>query len=207
MIGALPETLTVGGIEYPIRTDYRNVLDVFEAFQDPDLTEIEKWEIAIYMMFECFSCYDDAFEAAEEGFLVEGVESGFQIDEAMKQISWFISAGMPDGINLEKPVYDWKQDEQLIFSSVNKVAAREVRKPEEYLHWWTFLGYFREVGEGTFLFITGIRHKLNKGKKLEKHEKEFLAHNKELVKLEKPKTREEQEQEDAYNALLDEVLG
>lgn len=198
MIGALPETLTVGGEEYPIRTDYRDVLQVFEAFQDPELTQEEKWIVAIYLMFDGFSSADDVIQAAQDGF---------SLGEAMEQISWFISTGMPDGINLEKPVYDWKQDEQLIFSSVNKVAAREVRNPKEYLHWWTFLGYFREVGEGTFLFITGIRNKLNKCKKLEKHEKEFLAHNKELVKLEKPKTKEEQEQEDAYNALLDEVLG
>ena len=41
MIGALPEVLTVGGEDCPIRTDYRNVLDVFEAFQDP---ELEQWE-------------------------------------------------------------------------------------------------------------------------------------------------------------------
>lgn len=198
MIGALPEHLTVGDTDYPIRSDYRNVLDVFEAFNDPELTQNEKWEVAIYMLFEDFSCADDVEEA---------IKNGLNADEAIKQISWFISAGMPDGIDLEKPVYDWKKDEQLIFSSVNKVAARETRDPESYLHWWTFLGYFREVGEGVFLFITGIRNKLNKGKKLEKHEKEFLSHNKELVKLEKPKSKEEQEQEDAYNALLNEVLG
>lgn len=206
MIGALPEVLTVGGEDYSIRTDYRNILDVFEAFQNPELTDTEKWEVAIYMIFECFSCYDDAFEAAKAGFLVEGAENGFPIDEAIRQISWFISAGQPEKQVLEKPTYNWKQDEQIIFSAVNKVAGRETRELE-YLHWWTFLGYFNEVGEGTFSFIVGIRHKLNKGKKLEKHEKEFLAQNKELVKLEKPKTREEQEQEDAYNALLDEVLG
>lgn len=206
MIGALPETLTVGGVEYPIRTDYRNVLDVFEAFQNPDLSDVEKWEVAIYMMFECFSCYDDAFEAAEAGFLVEGAENGFPIDEAIKQISWFISAGQPEKEVLEQPTYNWKQDEQMIFSAVNKVAGQETRELE-YLYWWTFLGYFNEVGEGTFSFIVGIRHKLNNGKKLEKHEKEFLSHNKELVLMKKPLTKEEQEQEDAYKSLLDEVLG
>ncbi len=206
MIGALPEALTVGGEEYPIRTDYRNVLDVFEAFQNPDLSDVEKWEVAIYMMFECFSCYDDAFEAAEAGFLVEGAENGFPIDEAIKQISWFISAGQPEKEVLELPTYNWTQDEQMIFSAVNKVAGRETRELD-YLHWWTFLGYFNEVGEGTFSFIVGIRHKLNKGKKLEKHEKEFLFHNKELVLMKKPLTKEEQEQEDAYKSLLDEVLG
>ena len=51
MIGALPEALTVGGEDYSIRTDYRNILDIFEAFQNHDLSDVEKWEVAIYMMF------------------------------------------------------------------------------------------------------------------------------------------------------------
>lgn len=197
MIGALPEALTVGSEDYPIRTDYRNVLQVFEAFQDPELTQEEKWIVAIYLLFEDFSCANDVLEAAQDGF---------DLGEAMKQISWFISAGQPEKQVLEQPTYNWTQDEQMIFSAVNKVAGRETRELE-YLHWWTFLGYFNEVGEGTFSFIVGIRHKLNKGKKLEKHEKEFLSHNKELVLMKKPLTKEEQEQEDAYKSLLDEVLG
>lgn len=197
MIGALPETLSVCGVEYPIRTDYRNVLQVFEAFSSTELYDQEKIIVSTYLIFEDFSCDDDVWEA---------VKNGFDINEAQEQIKWFISEGLPDGINLEKPVYSWVQDEQIIFSAVNKVAGKETRELE-YLHWWTFMGYFRELGEGTFSFVTGIRHKLNKGKKLEKHEKEFLFQNKELVKLEKPKTREEQEQEDEYKALLDEVLG
>lgn len=197
MIGALPEALTVGGEDYSIRTDYRNVLQVFEAFQDPELTQEEKWIVAIYLLFEGFSCDDDVLEAAQDGF---------DLGEAMKQISWFISAGQPEKQVLEQPTYNWTQDEQMIFSAVNKVAGRETRELE-YLHWWTFLGYFNEVGEGTFSFIVGIRNKLNKGKKLEKHEKEFLSHNKEMVLMKKPLTKEEQEQEDAYKSLLDEVLG
>lgn len=197
MIGALPETLTVGGADYPIRTDYRNVLQVFEAFQDMELTQEEKWIVAIYLLFEGFSCDDDVLEAAQDGF---------DLEEAIKQISWFISAGQPEKQVLEQPTYNWTQDEQIIFSAVNKVAGRETRELE-YLHWWTFLGYFNEVGEGTFSFIVGIRNKLNKGKKLEKQEKEFLSHNKELVLMKKPLTKEEQEQEDAYKSLLDEVLG
>lgn len=197
MIGALPESLMVGGEDYSIRTDYRNVLQVFEAFQDPELTQEEKWIVAIYLLFEDFSCADDVLKTAQDGF---------DLGEAMKQISWFISAGQPEKQVLEQPTYNWTQDEQMIFSAVNKVAGRETRELE-YLHWWTFLGYFNEVGEGTFSFIVGIRNKLNKGKKLEKHEKEFLSQNKELVLMKKPLTKEEQEQEDAYKSLLDEVLG
>ena len=197
MIGALPEVLTVGGEDCPIRTDYRNVLDVFEAFQDPELEQWEKWIVAVYMIFEEFSCADDVFMAVQEGF---------DMEETQKQILWFISAGQLEKEVLEIPTYNWTQDEQMIFSAVNKVAGRETRELE-YLHWWTFLGYFNVVGEGLFRDIVRIRHKLNKGKKLDKDEKEFFSHNKELVLMKKQLTKEEQEQEDAYNALLDEVLG
>lgn len=197
MIGALPESLTIDGVDCPIRSDYRNILHIFEAFSDPDYSEEEKCIMATYLFYEHFSCVRDALEA---------IRNGFNVEEAFKQMQWFISAGLPDGIRLEAPVYDWKQDEQMIFSAVNKAAGKEVREVD-YMHWWTFLASFREVGEGTFSFVVGIRNKLNRGKNLEKHEKDFLAHNKELVKLERPKTKEELEQEAEYKALIDEVLG
>lgn len=197
MIGALPEALTVDGVEYPIRSDYRNVLQAFEAFSDPDLERTEKWIVAIYLLFENFCCADDVLEAAE---------SEFSLKEAARQITWFVTAGAPEKNIVELPLYNWRQDEQMIFSAINKVAGKETRELE-YLHWWTFLGYFNEVGDGTFSFIVGIRNKLNKRKKLEKHEEEFLRNNKELVRLERPKSKEELEQEAEYKALLDEVLG
>lgn len=197
MIGFLPDSLTVAGVDYSIRSDYRNILQIFEAFQDPELEEWEKWVVAIYLLFEDFCCLDDTLEA---------LENGFDLQEAIEQISWFISAGQPEKEILEQPTYDWQKDEQMIFSAVNKVAGHEIREVD-YMHWWTFLGYFNEIGEGSFSFIVGIRDKLNRGKKLEKYEKEYLARNKKLVKLEPPKTKEEQEQEAEYKALLDEVLG
>lgn len=197
MIGALPETLMVGEREYPIRSDYRNVLQVFEAFQDPELYPEEKHIVSIFLLFEDFTCSDDV-EAA--------VEEGFDAEEAVRQISWFISAGKPESEKSDLPNYSWKQDEQMIFAAVNKVAGTETRELP-YLHWWTFLGYFNEVGEGTFSFIVGIRNKLNDGKKLEKHEEEFYSKNRKLVKIQPVLTEEQQEQEDAYNALLHEVLG
>ncbi len=191
MIGTLSKTLTVGGVEYDIDTDYRNVLRIFEAFEDPELSQEEKWIVAIFRMFSSFCDDDDVLQAAQDGF---------DISEAQKQILWFIAAGHPEKQIIELPVYSWSQDEQIIFSAVNKVAGRETRELK-YLHWWTFLGYFNEVGEGTFSFIVGIRNKLNKGKKLEKHEKEFLSHNKDLVRLEKRKSKEELEVEAHYKEV------
>lgn len=196
MIGLLPESLSVGGVEFPIRSDYRNVLQVFEVFNDPELEPAEKWIVAIYLLFEDFFCADD---------VLESLENGFPIEEAMKQINWFIAAGKAPGKVMELPVYDWAHDEQMIFSAVNKVAGKETRELD-YLHWWTFLGYFNEVGEGTFSFVVSIRNKRNKGKKLEKYEQEFFNNNRELVTLERPMTEEEREAEEAHRAKIKRVL-
>lgn len=197
MIGGLPETLTVGGREYPIRTDYRDVLQVLEAFSDEELEHIEKWIVAVYLLFEDFSCADDVLEA---------VEDGFDLGEAVGQISWFLSVGKPEEKDRDAPLYDWKQDEQMIFAAVNKVAGREVREAD-YMHWWTISGYVNSVDKDDFwTFVISIRDKLNKKKKLEKNEREFLNKNRELVILEKRKTKEEQELEMRYKALLDRML-
>ncbi len=197
MIGGLPETLTVGGREYPIRTDYRDVLQVLEAFSDEELEHIEKWIVAVYLLFEDFSCADDVLEA---------VEDGFDLGEAVGQISWFLSVGKPEEKDRDAPLYDWKQDEQMIFAAVNKVAGREVREAD-YMHWWTISGYVNSVDKDDFwTFVISIRDKLNKKKKLEKNEREFLNKNRELVILEKRKTREEQELEMRYKALLNRML-
>lgn len=197
MIGGLPETLTVGGREYPIRTDYRDVLQVLEAFSDEELEHIEKWIVAVYLLFEDFSCADDVLEA---------VEDGFDLGEAVGQISWFLSVGKLEEKDRDAPLYDWKQDEQMIFAAVNKVAGREVREAD-YMHWWTISGYVNSVDKDDFwTFVISIRDKLNKKKKLEKNEREFLNKNRELVILEKRKTREEQELKMRYKALLNRML-
>ncbi len=196
MTGELPKTLTVGEVEYTIRTNYRNILRLFDALSDPELYPEEKQIVSVYMIFRDFSCADDV-EAA--------VEAGFDIVEAVKQIAWFIAAGRPEKKD-DFPTYSWKQDEQMIFSSINKVAGTETRE-QPYLHWWTFIGYFNEIEEGTLTFIMGIRNKRNKGKRLEKHEEEFLSKHKELVEIRPILSKEEQEQEDAFQALVDEVLG
>lgn len=197
MIGGLPEALAVGDTEYPIRSDYRNVLQVFEAFSDPDLKAGEKWIVAIYLLFEDFSCADDVEEAAR---------NGFDAEEAARQITWFISAGKENKKDGERPVYDWEQDEQMIFSAINEVAGREVREAE-YMHWWTLAGYLNSVDkDSVFSYIVGIRDKRNHNKKLEKHEKEFYRKNRDLVDIKPRKTAEELAEEAERKRILDMVL-
>ena len=91
---------------------------------------------------------------------------------------------------------DWNQDAPILIPTVNKVAGKDIRA-EKYMHWWTFLGLFMEIGESTFATVVGLRDKKKRGKKLEKWEQEFYKNNKSLVDLKvKQIERSEEEKEE-----------
>lgn len=181
MIGRLPTQLLVDGQMYDIRTDYRDCLLIFEAFNDPEMSEQEKQIAMIEILYK---------------------EVPDNLQEAAKQAVWFLDCGNEldsDGPS-EKALYDWNQDEQMIFSAVNKVAGHEVRM-DEYMHFWTFISLFHGIGESLFSIVVSIRDKKNHGKKLDKVEQEFYRKNKALIDLRKKLTKEEKEEQDRINAM------
>ena len=186
MIGVLPQSLPIGGVEYPIETDYRNILIFLSACNDPDLSAGEKLLILMKRL------YRDSFEKIPQEHM----------EEAILQAKWFVDCGQ--GEDDKKPagkVMDWEQDEPLLFPAINKVAGMETRAAS-YIHWWTFMGYFMEIEEGTFSAVLGIRQKKVKGKKLEKWEQEFYRNNRKLCDVKKRYTEEEQAEIDYWNKLL-----
>ena len=162
----LPRTLLVGGEEKPINCDFRDIILICNAFNDPELTSSEKTQVMLNNLY-----VDDWWEFSN-------------IEEAIKQAIWFIDWGKEYSEKENGPrLMDWEQDYNLIVSAVNlKVNAVDVRELP-FMHWWTFLGYFSDRGECQFSTITSIREKLNKGKKLEKWEKEVLRDNREQIIL------------------------
>lgn len=189
MIGELPTALVVGGKPYKIRSDYRVILNIYQAFEDPDLTEQQK-------CYVCVKCLYVDFESISADYMQEAVDKAY----------WFVGGGdMPQDNVQQAKTLDWEQDESIIFPAVSKVAGYEVRSVP-YLHWWVFLGLFNEIGEGLFSEVISIRSKINKGKKLEKHEREFYRTHKNLIKLKDKKSAkqiaEEQEDQEFLNQLL-----
>lgn len=180
MIGLLPRKLEVDGIEYEIRSDFRVALLIFEAFNDSELNNAEKATI-------CLECLYTVIPENTE--------------DAYKKAIWFLDGGDIPKSKLNKKTFDWKQDESLIFSAVNKSAGFETRAIE-YLHWWTFLGYFSEIGEGLFSQVINIRTKRAKGKKLEKWEREFFNEHREMIELKKSYTNDEKAEIDRLNTML-----
>ena len=186
MIGALPPSLNVAGIDYPIETDYRNILIAMAACADPEYTDKEKLYILMRRL------YRDSLKLIPEDC----------IPEAAEKAKWFLDCGQTS--EEKKPprrLIDWEQDEAIIFPAVNKVAHMEVRAVQ-YIHWWTFMGYFMEIEEGTFSTVLGIRQKRAKGKSLEKWEKEFYRNNKDICDIRTRYTEEEQEEIDHIKSIF-----
>lgn len=187
MIGKLPTSLKVNGIDRAIRSDFRVALLIFQAFNDPELSDQEK----AWVMLECL--YEDFENMPPE-----------DIEEAINKAVWFLDGGVMQEdtrYKSSKKIIDWEQDEQMIFSAVNKVAGKETRSLD-YLHWWTFLGYFNEIGEGLLSTVISIRQKKNKGKKLEKYEQEFYRANKSLIDIKTRLSAEEQAEKENLLKLL-----
>lgn len=186
MIGELTKTLKVNNVEWAIRSDFRVALNIFEAFNDPELNGREKTTVMLDLLYEDFkSMHSNDY------------------DEAIKQALWYLDGGKNyENAKNTKKVMDWEQDEQIIFSAVNKVASKEIRE-EKYLHYWTFLGYFNEIGEGLFTTVISIRQKKNRGKKLEKYEQDFYRNYKDLIDLKEKYTEQEQEEMERLKKLFD----
>lgn len=175
----LPTTLEVGGVERKIRTDYRVMLDIFEMFNDPDMTSQEKALAAIMILYEDF----------------EKIKSK-DYNEALKKCFWFMNGGKEDSEeNKKKPtLVNWEKDFSLMVTPINKIAGQDIRGMN--MHWWTFLSYYMEIdSKCVFATVVSIRSKLKKGGvgKLDKAEKQFYYENKELVDLPIQLSQEEQD--------------
>lgn len=179
----LPTTLNIQGTKYPIRSDFRDILNILTRTSDPDMEAWEKQEVMYRII------YPDWQAIPASAF-------GVACEKAVE----FIDYTTPD--NRPKPrTMDWEQDAAIIMPAVNKVAGKEVRAAE-YMHWWTFLGYFMEIEEGMFSQVLAIRQKRARGKKLEKWEREFERNNAALVKLEKKESLEQRREKETIMKWL-----
>lgn len=189
----LPTSLNVGGRNYKIRTDYRVILDILTAMNDPDIfepemTEEEKQLERALTMLQIFYIDFDTMPSSDW-------------QEASEKACEFIDCGIKDDGKQKPRLIDWEQDAPVIVPAVNKVCGKDVRSVK-YMHWWTFFGYYMEIGECTLATIVSIRDKKRRGKKLEKWEQEFYRNNKKLVDLKTKKIERSEEEKEALRKLF-----
>ena len=164
----LPTSITIGDRQYQITNegDYRVVLDCFRALSDSELSEDEQVLASLLIFYNEFTDLDDL---PNDQDIINGL-----ITEMCK----FFNCGQEDsiGASTSQQVIDWDGDSTIIAAAINNVAHTEIRSVP-YCHWWTFMGYYMSIGESVLSTVVGIRDKLNRGKELEKWEKEFKTQN------------------------------
>ena len=105
----LPTSVTIGGHNFPVRYDFRVIMDIFEAINDPDMDDQER-VIAVLTMF-----YPDYKNLPD-------------CEEAVKKLFWFINGGEEAADRRRGPkLMDWQQDYRLIIAPINPVLGQETR--------------------------------------------------------------------------------
>ena len=178
----LPTKVKICGEYYSVRYDFRVILDIFGALNDPNLNGNER-AVAVLTMF-----YPD-------------YETISDYEAAIKELYKFISCGEETEKGQKHgKLIDWSQDFKLIVSPINRILGKEIRSiPYDLdtntggLHWWTFVSAFQEIGDCFFAQVVRIRNKKARGKKLDKSEQEFYRQNKDIISI---KTRYSEKEEE-----------
>ena len=170
----LPSTVTISGIEYPIRTDFRTILEILVMLDDPDLTDADKTAALLRIFY---------------------VNRPPEAELALQAFTDFVDPRQTARTSAthNTRLIDWQQDFDLMVAPINHILGFECRAAE-YLHWRTFLSAYLEIPpESVFARVLRIREKLRTGKKLEKYEKQWYSKNRDLVHL-KPKFSKAEEE-------------
>lgn len=179
----LPKSIIINDVECDIAYDFRDALQIFQILNDPDLLEEERILVAMQYFYKTDD-YTMDFSAAALG-MFQFLTGGKYEEDSNKQDS--------------KPLYDWDQDFDIIVAPINRTLGFDVRGTEE-LHWWTFLSAFMEIGECTFNTFVGIRDKLNRNVRLEKHEEKIYKDHRDRIVL-------KHKYDSTTQALMDEIMG
>lgn len=169
--------MEVGEDTFPIRSDFRAVLDIFTALSDPDLDDMEKRYVTLVIF------YPSIDEMPEELY-----------QTALEKCFWFVNGGKEESKNASQGpgLLNWEYDFPYIISPINRVIGCDVRGLE-YMHWWTFLAAFNEIGDCTLAQILRIRKLKRQGRLKDKSDIEWYKRNRDLVDIPVKLTEEEED--------------
>lgn len=143
--------LETGTFNIRCKGNYLMILDCFDALNDMSLDKEERIIASLMIFYE-------GIDAVTDITLLGDIEKAYKA-----MVKFFNCNQETIGMKANHKLIDWKRDEQLIVSAINNVSGKEIRN-EEYIHWWTFMGYYLAIGECPLSTIVSIRNKIVKGK-------------------------------------------
>lgn len=176
VIDPLPDMVRVGGINVPIRTDFRVWLMLEQLLDDTEVDGNERIMLALSL------CFEDIPE---------------DIDEAVHALIWFYRGGQPEDKRLTKMaersqpkrVYDIDQDAEYIYSAFLQSYGIDLTTAN--MHWWQFRALLRSLPESClFCKIMGYRS-ISLSSIKDKDERGRIAQKQALYRLRTGKSEEE----------------
>ena len=166
----LPLVVNADGAKLKIRKkcEHRHILRCIKVLNDVSLP-IECRNYCAFVMF-----YENYKDAVTDNQQVTAVREMMRIISATSKADYESSAKKA---NNKPSLVNWEKDYKYIAPAVSKVLGYDIRTPQKYTHWWTFISAYMETKDSYFNQIVAIRSKRQKNKNLEKWEKEFLVEN------------------------------
>ena len=84
----LPTSVEINGMEFPIRYDFRVILDIFEALNDPELDDQERSFVVLHMFYPDFERLTDYNTAIHEMFRFINMDQKEEQKKQPKLVDW-----------------------------------------------------------------------------------------------------------------------
>ena len=186
LVDQLPTAFEIDGKNFDIDTDFRTCINIIMAFEDPELTNIEKQLVMLENLYQ-----DQPENTAE----------------AIRMAVKFLNGGSEEkeSESVYSPrVYSFTKDAQYIFSAFLQTHGIDLQTVD--MHWWKFLALFMDLGsDTTFSNIVSLRKKIKTGKAT-KEEKEAAREIEHILDLPEDDDRsiDEKEAELEFLRLVEE---
>lgn len=170
----LPDTITVKGTEFPIRTDFRTWIRFSEIMSSSERVEKNLAE-SIKLIFGCLP------PSLEE--TVSGMMDFFAVRT--------VTDSKESVVRNKKRIYDFAYDAPLIVAAFRQQYGIDLLQSD--MHWYEFRALLAGLTESTlFVKVIGYRN-MNLGDIKDKDRKAFYRQMKEVYRLPDNRTEEERE--------------
>lgn len=166
---------------YPISASFRTGIKMSKCMSDPDLSDMERFYIASYLLFPK-RCPEP--------------------QEAAKAIEWFMTEFNHDNYQQKKNediIMDWDMDQWRIYAAFRNQYHIDLQKAE--MHWFVFMGLLGNLQESSLTHVMDIRQKKITSK-MSQEEKNAYRSAKKIFGIKAPKdekiTPEEQARIDEF---------
>lgn len=170
---AAPKTVSIAGVEVPIRWDFRTSVR-FEQLMEEDLPDEEKLTQALTLYYP---------------------QIPFSLEEAVEKLLWFYAAGKEDTTQTGKTgrneprIYSYRYDDEYIYAAFLDQYGIDLQEAD--LHWWKFKAMFQGLkSDNRIVEIMGYRA-MEIPSKMSREQKEFYRKMKKQHAIPLPKSERE----------------